>query len=131
MTGLTSSTVLAEGQSSYPLVAGSNSLPAMSLNGVVAGASFSVTGCSASGDGPTPPTIDTCAGNVILSDAAADAIVYSGPLEGPFEGQNPTTGTVYNNDGGNSSEVSFTSSSVSGTVSGTAQSPFSSYASAS
>jgi len=111
-------TVLAEGAGSYAIVAGTNSLGTLSLNGVVVNASFTVTGC---------PSASVCNGNVTLSDAASDAIAYNGSTTVPTIGNSPSSGNVFDN--GN---VTFVSSNPSlgtgGLVTGTAQSPFSTFA---
>ncbi len=119
-TNAPANTVLAEGSGPYTIVAGTSTLSALSLNGVVRDAGFTVTSC----------TLASCSGNVTLSDAAGDAIAYTGTTPVPTNGQSPTSGNVYDNNGGGSSNVTFTSATPSaGTISGTAQSPFSSYAS--
>lgn len=125
-TNAPANTVLAEGKGSYAIVAGSNTLSAMSLNGVVADASFTVTGCSG-----TPPN-SLCNGTVSLADAASDLIAYTGTTAVPTTGNSPSSGTVFDN--GNVTLVS--SNTVSGTgglITGTAQTAssntFSTYAS--
>jgi hypothetical protein len=122
-TNAPTNTVLAEGSGPYAIVAGVNTLAALSLNGVVREATFTVTSCT------NVANPGSCAGNVTLSDAANDAIAYTGATAVPTNGQSPTSGNVYDNNGAGSSNVSFTSSGAAGAVNGTAQSPFSSFAS--
>ena len=61
-------------------------------------------------------TPGTCNGFVTLEDAATNAIVYGGAILVPKVGNNPTSGTVFDN-----GSVTLVSSSVSGLVTGTAQ----------
>jgi hypothetical protein len=64
-----------------------------------------------------------------LFDAAFYSLVYTGSLTTPTEGNSPTSGNVLDNDGGGASDVTLTSDTPAvGTVTGTTQSPFSSYA---
>jgi DNA-binding beta-propeller fold protein YncE len=102
--------VLAVGQQTYALVAGTNTLSMLTLNGVVANANFSTVSCS------NVSLPGTCVGTVVLQDAAGVAIGYTGATTVPTTGNNPTTGTVFDN--GN---VTFASNAASGLVIGTAQ----------
>lgn len=117
--------VLAEGAATEALVAGNNTLGTLTLNGVVANATFATTSCVA---GTAGSVAGTCNGTVTLSDAALDAITFTGTTTVPTAGNSPTTGTVYDN-----GAVTFAASAASGLVIGTAQtSPpnvFSSFAS--
>ena len=103
--------VLAVGQKTFALVAGTNTLGTVTLNGVVAKANFSTASCS------NVSLPGTCTGTVVLQDAAGIAIGYTGATTVPTNGNNPTTGTVFDN--GN---VTLTSSAASGLVIGTPQS---------
>jgi hypothetical protein len=110
------SKVLAEGAGSYTIQSGSNTLSALSLNGVVAQATgWKITSCATS----------TCSGTVTLADAAGDTIEYTGTTQVPTNGNSPSSGNVFDNNGGGSSNVTFTSSNTSastgGSVTGTAQ----------
>jgi hypothetical protein len=105
--------VLAEGAASEALIAGVNTLGTLTLNGVVANASFATTSCVA---GTAGTVAGTCSGNVTLSDAATDAITFTGTTAVPTAGNSPTTGTVYDN-----GAVTFAASTASGLVTGTAQ----------
>jgi hypothetical protein len=114
-------TVLAEGEGSYALVAGTaNILSALSLNAVVTNATFTIGTCTAT----------SCSGTVVLADAAGFAIAYTGTATTPpTYGQSPTSGNVYDNSGvAGASNVTLTSNAPAvGTVTGTAQAPFSTY----
>jgi hypothetical protein len=114
-------TVLAEGSGSYVLVAGSNTTltPALSLNAVVTSATFTTTSCTAT----------TCSGNVVLAAAGGNAIAYTGGTAVPTYGQSPTSGNVFDNSGvSGASNVTLTSSAAAtGTVTGIAQTPFSTF----
>jgi hypothetical protein len=103
------SKILAVGKNTYALIAGANTLSALTLNGVVAQASFTVTSC---------PTAATCNGSVTLADAAGDAIAYTGVTAVPTAGNNPTTGTIFDN----GSVTLASSNATNGLVSGIAQS---------
>jgi hypothetical protein len=115
-------TVLAEGRASYALISGNANVltPTLSLNGVIATATFSATSCTPS----------SCGGNVQLGAAAGILIAYSGALTVPTTGNSPSTGTVYDN-----GSVTFASSNTAvggGLITGIAQSSapsvFSTYA---
>jgi hypothetical protein len=108
--------VLAVGSGSYVITAGVNTLtPALTLNGVVAKASFATTSCVA---GTAGVTAGTCNGTVTLDDFSSNAIVYGGALTVPTPGTAPTNGTVYDN-----GSPTFTSSNATaGVVTGIAQS---------
>jgi hypothetical protein len=85
-------TVLSEGSGSYAVVAGTgNTLTALSLNGVVKQASFSVTNCSGA-----PPS-SLCNGTVVLAAAAGNAIAYTGATVVPAIGNSPSSGNVFDN----------------------------------
>jgi hypothetical protein len=105
-------TVLSEGSGSFAVVAGSgNSLSALSLNGVVKQATFTVTACS----GVSPNSL--CNGSVSLASAAGSAIAYTGSTIVPTTGNSPSSGNVFDN-----GAVTFASAtSASGLVTGTAQ----------
>ena len=105
--------VLAEGSALYAIVAGNNTLGALTLNGAVAKASFATTSCAA---GSAGTVAGTCNGTVTLDDAAANAIAYTGATTVPTAGNSPTTGTVFDN-----GAVTFVSSTANGLVTGTAQ----------
>jgi hypothetical protein len=117
------SSVLAEGAATYTIVAGSNTLSALTLNGVAAEANFTTSSCSAASVQP-----GTCNGTVTLLDAAGNTIEYTGTSVVPTVGNSPSTGTVF--DDGN---VTFSGSTPNGLVIGSAQSSggntFSTYAS--
>jgi hypothetical protein len=118
-------TVLAEGAGSYALVAGTNTLAALSLNGVVTNATFSVAACTPAG----APT--NCNGTVVLTAAAGSAIEYTGGLATPTYGNSPTSGNVFDNSGvAGAADVTLTSTAPAvGSVTGTAQAPYSTYTS--
>jgi hypothetical protein len=104
-------TVLAEGRGTYAIVAGNgNVLSTLTLNGTVASANYSVTSCTAT----------ACSGNVQIGGPADNAVTYVGSVTVPAAGNNPSTGTVYDN--GN---VTFVSSNAAagtgGLITGTAQ----------
>jgi hypothetical protein len=107
-------TVLAEGGGTYALVAGTNTLAGLSLNGTVKQATFSVTACS----GVSPNSL--CNGNVVLAASAGSAIAYTGAVVVPSTGNSPSSGNVFDN-----GVVTFVSSNtVAGTgglVTGSAQ----------
>jgi hypothetical protein len=105
--------VLAEGSKTYAIVAGVNSLSALTLNGVVAKATLATTSCTA---GTAGTTAGTCAGTITIQENGADAIAYTGATTVPAAGLNPTTGTIFDN--GN---VTLVASTASGLVTGTAQ----------
>ena len=123
------SKVLDIGQGSYFIQLGNNNLgtgtvangnPPLSLNPVGYTMGWSVSSCVGS----------TCTGSVSMFDAAFYSLVYTGAAAVPTEGNSPTSGNVLDNDGGGASDVTLTSSAPAvGTVTGTTQSPFSSYAS--
>jgi hypothetical protein len=104
-------TVLSEGKGTYAVVAGTNTLAALSLNGVAVDATFAVTSCS----GASPNSL--CSGTVVLADAAGNAIAYTGATVVPATGNSPSSGNVFDN--GNVTFVS--SNSVAGLVTGLAQ----------
>ncbi len=105
-------TVAAEGRAQYALVAGSGNIlsPTLSLNGTVATATYSVTSCTAT----------TCNGNISLSTPAGIVITYTGSGTVPTSGNNPSTGTVYDN--GNVTFVSNNTAAGGGLITGSAQS---------
>ena len=105
--------VLAEGAISEALVAGVNTLGALTLNGVAANAGFATTSCVA---GVAGTTAGNCSGNVTIEDSAFNAIAYTGATTVPTTGNSPTTGTVFDN-----GSVTFAASAASGLVVGTAQ----------
>jgi hypothetical protein len=105
--------VLAEGSKAYVIVAGTNALSALTLNGVVAKATFATTTCTA---GTAGITAGTCAGTVTLQENGADAIAYTGSATVPVAGLNPTSGTIFDN-----GSVTLAASAASGLVTGTAQ----------
>lgn len=116
-------TVLAEGQGSYTVFPGSNPLGTggngqpLSLNGVANTYFYNITGCSGS----------TCSGTVSFADAASYTIFYAGTLTAPQQGQSPTSGNVFDNNGMGASNVTFASDTPSiGTMTGTAQAPWTS-----
>ena len=116
--GTPANTALSEGSGQYVIIAGNNTLTPMSLNGIVVGALFTVTSCTAT----------SCSGNVTLSDASGNAIVYGGALTVPTNGQTPTSGNVYDNNGAGTSNVTITSATPAvGTITGIAQGTTSSY----
>lgn len=102
------SKILAVGKNTYALAAGANTLGTLTLNGVVAQASFAVTSCATG----------TCNGNVTLADAAGDAIAYTGATTVPTAGNNPTTGTIFDD----AAVTLVSSNATNGLVTGTAQS---------
>jgi hypothetical protein len=118
-TNAPANTVLSEGAGSYAIVAGSgNTLTALSLNGAVAGATFTVAACS----GTTPASL--CSGTITLSAPAGNAIAYTGATVVPTTGNSPSSGNVFDN--GNATFVS--SAPAIGTITGTVQATFSSLA---
>jgi hypothetical protein len=114
------SKVLDEGKASYFVNLGSNSLGSggagnapLSLNAAVFTTGYSVGSCIAG----------TCTGSLSLFDAAFYSIAYAGSTVVPTNGQNPTSGNVFDNNGGGANNFTATSSSAGiGTVTGTAQS---------
>jgi hypothetical protein len=112
--------VLDEGKASYFVNVGSNALGSggagnapLSLNAAAYTFGYSVGSCAAG----------TCTGSLSFFDAAFYSIVYGGSTAVPTNGQNPTSGNVFDNDGGGASNLTVTSSNASlGTVTGTAQS---------
>lgn len=111
--------VLAEGKATYVVSAGTNSLsPPLSLNGVAGVANYSIGSCSSS----------ACSGSVTMSDADSNSIVYDGSATVPTNGQNPTSSTVFDNNGGGTNNAIITSDNASiGTVTGTTSNPFATY----
>lgn len=122
-------TVLAEGQGTYTVFPGTNTLGSggngspLSLNGVANTYFYNITTCSGA----------SCTGTVSFADAAAYTIFYGGPLTTPTQGQSPTSGNVFDNNGfGQSgpaatSNLTFSSDTASiGTITGTAQAPWTS-----
>ncbi len=111
--------VLAEGEGTYAIVAGNNSLSALTLNGVVAKASFVTNSCVAGTAGVTP---GTCTGTVTLEDFDGNTILYNnGANPTVVAGNNPTTGTVFDN-APPATPVTLTASNANGLVIGTAES---------
>ena len=113
--------VLAEGEGAYHVIAGSgNSLG----NGTTGGAPLSLNGVAAIFF-YVPSTIQcaaTCSLQFYFTDAAEYAIGYSGSTAVPTEG-NPTSGNVFDNDGGGSSDLTLTSDAPTiGYVNGNAES---------
>ncbi len=104
-------TVAGEGRAQYVLVAGTanNLSPTLTLNGTVATATYSVTSCTAT----------TCSGNISLSTPAGVLITYTGSGTVPGVGNNPTSGSVYDN--GNVTFVSSNTAAGGGLVTGIAQ----------
>jgi hypothetical protein len=118
-TNAPANTVLSVGSGSYAIVAGSaNALAALSLNGVVKGATFTVVTCS----GTTPTSL--CSGTITLAEPAGNAIAYTGATVVPTTGNSPSSGNVFDN--GSATFVSNTPAV--GTITGTAQPNFSSLA---
>jgi hypothetical protein len=111
-------TVLAEGSATEAIVAGNNTLSTLTLNGVVAKASFVTLSCVAGTAGVTP---GTCNGAVILEDADSNTIEYNGPSTTVVAGNNPTTGTVFDN-APPATPVTLAASNGNGLVIGTAES---------
>jgi hypothetical protein len=103
-------TVLSEGSNTYALIAGTNALNALSLNGVVKDVSYGVTSCTTANPG-------VCTGTLSLAGAAGNIISYvPGGFPVPTTGNAPSSGNVFDN--GN---VTFVSSlPAAGVVSGTA-----------
>jgi hypothetical protein len=119
-------TVLAEGKASYTVFPGTNTLGSggngspLSLNGVVNTYFYNISGCSGA----------SCSGTVTPADAAAYSIFYAGTLTTPTQGQNPTSGNVFDNNGGGTTNLTFSSDIPAiGTVTGTAQTPWTSVSS--
>jgi hypothetical protein len=107
-TNAPTNTVLAEGAASYAVVAGSNVLATLALNGVVKQATFAVATCA----------VATCNGTVVLAASAGNAIAYTGTTVVPTAGNSPSSGNVFDN-----GAVTFVSDTpATGLVSGTAQS---------
>ena len=99
-------TVLSEGAATYALVAGTNTLAALSLNGVVKDASFGLTSC----------TTSACIGTISLASATGNISSYAGSTAVPTTGNDPSSGNVFDN-----GSVTFVSSaSATGLVTGTA-----------
>jgi hypothetical protein len=105
--------VLAEGSKSYAIVAGTNTLSALTLNGVADKATFSITSCTA---GTAGTTAGTCSGTITVQENGADAIGYTGSATVPLAGLNPTSGTIFDN-----GSITLVASAASGLVTGTAQ----------
>jgi hypothetical protein len=99
-------TVLSEGEETYTVVSGSNTVTALSLNGVVKDATFTATSC----------TTGSCSGTIALAAAAGNIISYGGALTVPAAGNNPSSGNVFDN-----GSVTFVSSAAGiGLVTGSA-----------
>ena len=125
-------TVLAEGQGTYTVFPGTNTLGTggngspLSLNGVANTYFYNITTCSAA----------SCTGTISFADAASYTIFYAGALTTPTQGQSPTSGNVFDDNGFGQSGPSATSNitiasdtpSI-GTMTGTAQSPWTSLSS--
>jgi hypothetical protein len=107
-------TVLAEGQATYALVLGTNTLAPMTLNAVAYTGTWATTSCSV---GVAGTTAGTCNGTLTVGDKDADPITYTGTTVVPTTGNNPTTGTVYDNGGA----VLVSSATSIGLLTGTAQ----------
>ena len=115
--GVPNNTVLSVGAQTYAIVAGANTLAALSLNGVVKDATFAITGCAT----------NTCNGTVTLAAAAGNAISYTGATAVPTNGNAPSSGNIFDN-GPVTLASSNTVAGTGGLVTGTAQAPFSTYA---
>jgi hypothetical protein len=89
----------------------------LSLNGVArAGGTLGSNAISC-------PTSASCTVNMAVGDATGYAIAYSGSAVVPTQGQAPTSGNVFDNNGGGSVNLTFASSNSSvGTVTGGAHS---------
>lgn len=118
-------TVLAEGEASYTVFPGTNTLGTggngnpLTLNGVVNTYFYNLSGCTGS----------SCSGTVTPADAAAYSIFYAGTLTTPTQG-NPTSGNVFDNNGGGKTNLTFASDNAAiGTVTGNAVAPFTSVSS--
>lgn len=116
-------TVLAVGKASYTVFPGTNNLGTggngnpLSLNGVVTTYFYNITGCTGA----------SCSGTVSPADAASYTIFYAGALTSPTNGQAPTSGNVFDNNGGGASNFTFASDTPAiGTMTGTAQAPWTS-----
>lgn len=116
-------TVLAEGRGTYTIFPGTNTLGTggngapLSLNGVVNTYFYNVNSCSGS----------SCSGVFTPADAASYSIFYAGALSSPTQGQNPTSGNVFDNNGGGANNLTVASDTPSiGTMTGTAQAPWTS-----
>ena len=114
-------TVLAEGEATYTVYPGANTLGTggngapLSLNGVAHTYFYNISSCSGS----------SCSGTVTFADAAAYTIFYAGTLTAPQPG-NPTSGNVFDN-GTTANPITLSSDTPSiGTMTGTAQSPYTS-----
>jgi hypothetical protein len=114
-------TVLSEGSNTYALVAGSNPLAALSLNGVVKDVSYGVTSCTGANPG-------VCTGTLSLAGPAGNVISYAGLGTVPTTGNAPSSGNVFDN--GNVTFVSGTPAAgvVSGTAYGAVPPTFATYA---
>lgn len=115
-------TVLAVGKATYTVFPGTNALGTggngnpLSLNGVVNTYFYNIAGCSGA----------SCTGTVTPADAASFTIFYAGTLTTPTQGV-PTSGNVFDNNGGGSNNLTFASDTPTiGTVTGTAQAPWTS-----
>jgi hypothetical protein len=114
------SKVLDEGKATYFVNVGTNALGSggtgnapLSLNAAAFTFGYSVASCAAG----------TCSGSFSLFDAAFYSILYGGSTPVPTNGQNPTSGNVFDNNGGGTSNLTVTSNNAGlGTVTGTAQS---------
>jgi hypothetical protein len=112
--------LLDEGKATYTVNIGTNALGSggagnapLSLNAAAYTFGYSVASCAAG----------TCSGSFSFFDAAFYSIVYGGATAVPTNGQNPTSGNVFDNNGGGASNLTATSSNAGvGTVTGTAQS---------
>ena len=125
-------TVLAEGKGTYTLFPGTNTLGTggngnpLSLNGVANTYFYNISSCAGS----------SCSGTISIADAASYTIFYAGALTTPTQGQSPTSGNVFDNNGfgqagpAPTSNVTMASDTPSiGTMTGTAQAPWTSVSS--
>ena len=125
-------TVLAEGQGTYTLFPGTNTLGTggngtpLSLNGVANTYFYNITTCSGS----------SCNGTISIADAASYTIFYAGALTSPTQGQSPTSGNVFDNNGfGQSGPTATSNVTVAsdtpavGTMTGTTMAPWTSVSS--
>jgi hypothetical protein len=112
-------TVVSIGSGSYAIVAGTgNTLGTLSLNGIATGVTYTVGTCS----GVSPNSM--CPGTLTISAPAGNAIAYTGATTVPTTGNLPTSGNVFDN-----GPATFVSSTpLVGTITGTAQTTFSSLA---